>query len=121
MPFLTLTSDLDQNISAITKALSEGNVEVLSQYFDNSVEIGVMSDENMYDKAKAKQVLLSFFAKHKPTSYKIVHQGASKGNDSQYTIGSLVANGNENYRVYIYLKSEGNGKYLIQEFRLEKN
>ncbi|MCB0521576.1 MAG: DUF4783 domain-containing protein, partial [Saprospiraceae bacterium] len=45
-------------------------------------------------------------------------QGASKGQDSQYCIGNLVASSGT-FRVYVYMKVSG-GKYLIQELRFDK-
>jgi Domain of unknown function (DUF4783) len=106
------------NLSAISKALSNGNADVLAQYFDETVEIAIMDEEDQYDKAQAKQIVKNFFAKHKVSSYTQVHQGVSKGKDSQYTIGNLKANG-DTFRVYVYMKVT-NGKYIIQELRFDK-
>ena len=106
------------NLSNISKALSNGNAEELARYFDESVEIAIMDEEDQYDKAAAKNIVKAFFAKHKVSSYNQVHQGVSKGQDSQYTIGNLKANG-DTFRVYVYMKVN-NGKYIIQELRFDK-
>ncbi len=106
------------NVNGISKAISSGDADALSQYFDQSIEISILDDVDMYDKAEAVQTLKSFFAKNKPKSYSQMHQGTSKGKDSQYTIGNLVTASNS-YRVYVYLKVES-GKQLIQELRFDR-
>lgn len=106
------------NANGISKAISSGDAVALSQYFDQSIEISILDDVDMYDKAEAVQTLKSFFAKNKPKSYSQMHQGTSKGKDSQYTIGNLVTAANS-YRVYVYLKVD-NGQQLIQELRFDK-
>ncbi len=106
------------NLTAISKALGDGNVTALSNYLDNSVEIAIVDSEDVYPKQEAIKRLQEFFNQHKPQGFAQVHQGASKGKDSHYCIGNLnTANGN--YRVYIFMRNEG-GKYLIQELRFNK-
>ena len=107
-----------QNLDAITKAISSGNADALGQYFDSNVEVAVMDKEETYSKAEAIKVVKEFFAKNKPSSFKQVHQGASKGQDSQYCIGNMTATSGT-YRVYIYMKVSG-GKGVIQELRFDK-
>ena len=106
------------NIAPITKALSEGDAASLGNYLDNSVEITVLTAQNVYDKAQATKALGDFFAKNKPRSFNAVHQGSSKGSSSHYTIGDL-ASASGTYRVYLYYKSVGE-KPVIQEIRIEK-
>ena len=112
------TSMSQPNIAPITKALSEGDAATLSNYLDNSVEITVLTAQNVYDKAQATKALGDFFAKSKPRSFNAVHQGSSKGSSSHYTIGDL-ASASGTYRVYLYYKSVGE-KPVIQEIRIEK-
>ncbi len=106
------------NVNGISQAISTGNADALAKYLDQSVEISILDDVDMYDKGEAVQMLRTFFAKNKPKSYSQMHQGTSKGQDSQYTIGNLVTSSNS-FRVYIYLKVEGS-KQLIQELRFDK-
>jgi len=106
------------NLGQITEALSRGNADALGAYFDNSVEIAVLGDEDVYSKAEAVRVVKNFFSKHKPRAFSQVHRGTSKGKDSQYCIGNL-ATGGGTFRVYVYMKVAG-GKNLIQELRFDK-
>lgn len=116
-PF-SLSSQLTENISIITKAIGDGDAATLGNYFDASVELTILDKQDVLDKTQATEAVKSFFSKNKPRSYNMVHQGTSKGNASHYTIGDLqTASGN--YRVYLYYKSAGD-KVLIQEMRIEK-
>lgn len=108
---------MQPNLAPIKKALSSGDIETLSTYFDDTVEIAVGDNEDIYDKAQAKDIVGQFFADNAPKTFSEVHKGTSKGNDSQYFIGNLVAGG-KNYRTYIFLKV-GTDKFLIQELRIE--
>ena len=109
---------IEDNLSVIQKALSEGDASTLSNYFDATLEITVLDKQDVLDKTKATETLKNFFTKNKPRSYNSVHQGSSKGSASHYTIGDMQTSGG-NFRVYIYYKSNGNS-ILIQEIRIEK-
>jgi hypothetical protein len=112
------TADLP-NFSPIATAISAGNVDVLSKYLDTDVEISLFDKEESFEKDQASAVLKDFFAKNKPKSFSQVHQGTSKGKDTQYCIGEInTATGN--YRMYIYMKVINDG-FLIQEIRIGKN
>jgi hypothetical protein len=106
------------NIAPITKALGEGDAAALSNYLDSSVELTVLTAQNVYDKTQTTAALREFFSKNKPHSFNAVHQGSSKGSSSHYTIGDL-ASSTGNYRVYLYYKTVGE-KPIIQEIRIEK-
>ncbi|MFK8005689.1 MAG: DUF4783 domain-containing protein [Saprospiraceae bacterium] len=111
IPCLAATS---QNMDSISKALSRGDVESLSTYFDENVEI----DDDFYDKSEAKDVVKKFFSKNPAKSFSLIHQGTSKGEDSKYFIGNLNA-GSGTFRVYVYMKLSGS-QPLIQELRFDK-
>lgn len=106
------------NLDSISKALSKGDSTTLSQYFDDSVEISIMDEEDIYDKSEAKAIISGFFSKNAPSSFNQVHKGTSKGKDSHYCIGNLKAGGTT-FRVYLYMKVLG-GSYVIQEIRIDK-
>jgi hypothetical protein len=120
-PFLfAFTEDpVMPNFSPIATAISTGNAEALSKYFDADVEISLFEKEDSYEKEKAANLMKDFFAKNKPKGFSQMHQGASKGKDTQYTIGE-ISTASGNYRVYIYMKVVSDN-YLIQEIRIGKN
>lgn len=120
LSFLLLTVNLSQlpNLDLITQALSDGNVEILSAYFDESVEIAVADEEDVYDREEAKTILNDFFADNRPSKFDQVHKGTSKGQDSIYCIGNLATT-SKSYRVYVFLRIENNKQY-IQELRFDE-
>lgn len=118
LPSIAMVEADEYNLDAISKAIGSGNADALGQYFDTNVEVAVMDSEKTYSKTEAVKVVKDFFGKNSPKSFKQVHQGASKGQDSQYCIGNMVASSGT-FRVYVYMKVTG-GKYLIQELRFDK-
>jgi hypothetical protein len=108
------------NMSTISRAISAGDVNTLEKFFDETVEIAILGDEDIFERAKATDLLKTFFSKNQPKTFSQVHQGSSKGSDSIYCIGNLATNTGL-FRVYIYLHiQDDNGKYLIQELRFDK-
>ncbi|MCB9338072.1 MAG: DUF4783 domain-containing protein [Lewinellaceae bacterium] len=118
LPAIAMVDADEFNLEAISRAIGSGDAEALGQYFDTNVEVAVMDSEKTYSKTDAVKAVKDFFSKNAPKSFKQVHQGASKGQDSQYCIGNLVASSGT-FRVYVYMKVSG-GKYLIQELRFDK-
>lgn len=107
-----------QTVEDITGALKQGNVEVLARYLDRNVEIAIPGKDDMVSKAEASEALRGFFSNYHPRSFSEMHQGRSKGQDSQYIIGNLNTD-KGSFRVYIYMKSQ-NGSFAIQEIRFDK-
>jgi len=116
--FTTPLSESLPDMSGITKALRSGDATTLASFFAEDVELAVMEDEDMYAKDEAEKLLADFFSQNKPKSFSQVHKGTSRGEDSHYVIGDLVA-GSKTYRIYIYLKETGD-TYQIEELRIEE-
>jgi hypothetical protein len=105
-------------MEGITKAISTGNATALEPYLDNSVEIAILDQEEVYAKTQAVQILKTFFVKNKPTTFNQMHQGQSRGKESVYCIGNLTT-ASGNFRVYLYMRIEDE-KYFLQEMRFDK-
>jgi len=122
MIVLLATSSLlittDQSLDGISKAMKSGDAASLSQYFDADIELTILNDVDILSKQAAKKEIDSFFKKNAPSGYAQLHQGISKGQQGQYSIGNLSTK-NGKFRVYIYMKVEGD-KHLIQELRFEE-
>lgn len=73
----------------IAKYLGNGDAERLSAWFDDNLEITIMSTTNDSSKNQAKQILKAFFDNHTPRSFEIRHT-ASRSN-SKYALGFLNA------------------------------
>ncbi len=106
------------SLEAISTALSTGDVDGLSKYLADNVEISIQDKAQVYSKTKAAEVLKGFFDSSKPKSFAQVHKGQSRENSDQYCIGNLTATAG-NYRVYLYLKVNG-ASISIQEMRFDK-
>lgn len=106
------------NMDSITRAIGTGNVAALEQYMNSPVEIALLNQMGIYDKAGAAALLRSFFGENAPRSFSQVRQGASKGNDSVYATGNLDTS-NGIFRVYLFIRQE-NGKQFIEELRISK-
>ena len=106
------------NLSEITSALSSGNVDRLESYFDNQVSITLFSKTNLYSKEKAVDLLKNFFNDFPPNGFRQMHQGVSKGEDSQFCIGNLTTSG-KTFRVYIFMRVVGDKGY-IKELRFNE-
>ena len=117
-PFAMMANQGNPSLEAIAKALNAGDVDGLSKYFADNVEISILDNEQQVSKAKATDTLRSFFNTSKPKSFSQVHQGTSRENSDQYCIGNL-ASSTGNYRVYLYLKVTGTN-LTIKEIRFDK-
>jgi len=102
--------------SPISKYLSAGDVESLSAWLSDNLEISVISSSNDASKNQAKQILKTFFDTYKPRSFRIIHT-AGKGN-MKYALGTLLAGG-ESFMVTLFVNFDGNG-YTIQQLEIER-
>ena len=118
LPFAAFANEGNPTIDAIANAIKSGDVTALSALFDGKVEVSILDNEKMCDKAEAKSLVSGFFTQNKPTGYKAMHAGQSRENSDQYCIGNMeTASGT--FRVYIYLKNAG-GNLAISEIRFDK-
>lgn len=72
----------------IVGAFKAGNATKIASYFAENVDLSILETENLYSKSQAEQILKSFFLKHKPSEFTIVHKG--KSGQSEYFIGELT-------------------------------
>lgn len=100
----------------IGKYMVKGDAECLSAWFDDNLEISILSGESTASKAQAKQILKAFFASHTPQTFDISH-AAEKAN-MKYALGNLTAGG-ENFTVTIFVSSKGDS-YKIQQLKIER-
>lgn len=118
LPFAAIANEGNPTIDAITTAIKSGDVNALSNHFHSKVEVSILDSEKMCSKAEAVELVKGFFSSNTPKSFTAMHQGSSRENSDQYCIGNLDA-ASGTYRVYIYLKSEGDA-LSISEIRFDK-
>ena len=100
----------------ISKYLSQGDVQSLSAWFADNLEISIISSTNDTSKKQARQILKSFFDAHTPRAFEITHQASSS--NMKYALGSLTAGG-EIYQVTIFLNLKDDA-YQIQQFKIDR-
>ena len=100
----------------ISKYLALGDVESLSSWFADNLEISIMSTTNDSSKNQAKQIFKTFFDSHTPRSFEINHTASSS--NSKYALGSLNAGG-ELFEVTIFV-SNTKGRYKIQQLKIDR-
>lgn len=101
----------------ITLAFKAGNVDVLSEYLNSTVELALLDKEDFYTRNVAEGILKDFFREHATTDFVIKHKGGKS--ESAYAIGTLRTR-KGNFRVYFLLKTI-DSKPLIHQLRIEKD
>lgn len=100
----------------ICKYMAQGNADNLSAWFDDNLEITVITRSNNASKAQARQIVKNFFETHTPRSFEVNHT-AGRGN-MKYVLGTLNAGG-ESYSVTIFVSNKGK-TYKIQQLKIEQ-
>lgn len=100
----------------ITKYMASGDVERLSAWFDDNLDITIISSSNNSSRNQAKQILKTFFSAYSPRSFYIDHK-AGRAN-MRYALGSLNAGG-ETFTVTIYVSYQDTC-YKIQQLKIER-
>jgi hypothetical protein len=111
---IVIAGDVYEDVST---AIRNGDAKQLASYFENSIDLTVLDQENVYSKAQAEFVIKDFFSKNPPKTFTILHKGSSP-EGTQYAIGTLVTTSGKSLRVSFYVKMTG-GKPTIQELRIE--
>ena len=101
----------------ISKYLGQGDVQSLSAWFADNLEISIISSTNDTSKKQARQILKNFFEQHTPRSFTVTHQTDSA--NMKYALGTLTAGG-ELYQVTIFLYLKGDA-YQIQQLKIERS
>ena len=100
----------------ICKYMAQGNADNLSAWFDDTLEIAVISQASNASKAQAKQIVKTFFENYSPRSFTINH---TAGRDNKkYALGTLKAGG-ESFSVTIFVSAKGKS-FKIQQLKIEQ-
>ena len=103
--------------STIEVALATGDAAAVAAHFEEQVELCIFNREDVFRKGEAMKMLEEFFAEHKVTGFRKVHAGASKGKESNYSIGELKTE-SDTYRVFLYFDTTAD-KRIVRELRIE--
>ena len=112
---LSSKADIIDDVGNLFKA---GNTAEIAKYLAPRVEIGILSDQNSYQKAQAVAVLNDFFKKNQPSSAKLVHKLTSNPN---HLFAVMLLNTSTGvFRTSFSLVNTA-GKYFITEISFETN
>lgn len=100
----------------ISKYLALGDVESLSAWMADNLEITIFSNTTDASKRQAKQILQSFFDSYSPRSFVINHT-ADKGN-MKYALGTLKAGG-EDFGLTLFV-NYSDDRYTIQQLKISR-
>lgn len=117
--FIHFQSELPAQADIATEMalyFKQGNTKEIAKSFAPTVELIVIDQEDVYNKAQAEQILKDFFIKNPPIKTGIIHK---LDNNPNYRLTILSLNSKtEKYRVTITMKKYSN-IFLINELRLE--
>ena len=104
-------------INDVKDALKSGASKELSRFLNQNIDLTINGKMDTYSKTQAEYVLKDFFKSNPPSSFVIVHQGASKGG-SPYATGQYMS-GDATFLVWVRIKKVSD-KYLIHEMSFIK-
>ena len=100
----------------IAKYMAQGNVEAISAWYADNLDISVLAKGGNSSRNQAKQILKNFFDTYTPRTFQVTYT-AGRAN-MKYALGTLNAGG-ENFLVTIFVSSKG-GAYTIQQMKIER-
>lgn len=112
---LPMQADIAEDLATYFK---QGSSKEIARMFSSSVELIIIDQEDVYNKAQAEQILKDFFLKNPPNKTSIIHQLSNSPN-YRLTILSLITK-NDKFRVTITMKKVSNA-FLITELRIEQD
>jgi hypothetical protein len=104
-------------VADVAQALNGSNPAMIASYFDSSIDMKILSDENIYSRQQARILLSNFLTDKRPAGFNLKHQGGPA--NAQFAIGEMYCI-DGTYRVY-FLMREKNSTNYIYKFRIEKN
>lgn len=117
MPIITNAQSSGNDVFVpISKYISTGNVEALSVWFADNLELSIFSKGNITSRDQAKLILSRFFDSYTPRSLEINHT-AAKAN-MKTALGMLNAGG-EKFLVTIFV-SRKDDTYRIQQLKIDR-
>ncbi|MDR0371333.1 MAG: DUF4783 domain-containing protein [Prevotellaceae bacterium] len=99
----------------ILSALQAGDVSKLSGFLNNSVELVIANNNDVFSKQQASAIISDFFKSNKISTFQVMHK--QNKDAASFAICTLKTN-NGSFRLYV-LTRINNGQNLIQQLRIE--
>jgi hypothetical protein len=112
---LFLFSFKTRSIDDVATAIRSGNVDQLSLYLDNRVDISLPDKTDTYGKIQAAMIIRDFFTLNVVRNFQVKQKGQNAG--MFYCIGMLQTH-HGNFRTSLFMKQKGDRQYL-QELRFQ--
>ena len=102
--------------SKLLHGFQTGNADELSAYFNERLQLTILTVDYRISKVQATEIMRDFFKKYPPSSFSILFKGEKK--DSNFGVGKLVTKTNT-FRVNIFFRKI-NDTNLIHLLEIEK-
>lgn len=99
-------------------AIKNNDMNTVATYLQNQVDFCIFDNQEILTKNEATAKLNQFLNNHKIQSVEILHQGASKGKNSQYKVAKLSTT-KDAYRVFVYSSGDLTTQ-SVKEIRIDK-
>lgn len=106
-------------INNIELAMKSGNVNKLSPYFGNSVDITINQNQSTYSPVQAQMVLRNFFTRNAVRDFDFTHTGNAPNSNITFCVGKLTT-ATGVYRVYMYVKQQSETSTILREIKIQK-
>ena len=114
--FSLISPEQDKVYSDLERAFSRGDEKAILVHSGDKLLLEIEKKEGIYSKAQAEMILRDFFEKNRPTAFKLIFKGNSKGN-SAYSVGILESH-SKKYRITTTLKEMGT-VFKIEQLKIE--
>ena len=101
---------------SLAKYFSASDAPKISSLFSSTLELNILSEEDVYSKAQAEQIMRDFFSKNEPVSVKIIHRLNSNPNFKLAVFS--IATVKDKFRISISLSSDAE-TFLVKQIRIE--
>lgn len=101
----------------IAKYIQRGDVEKLSIWFAEDLEIEILGDQVSCSRTQAKFIVKEFFGAHQPKKFDILHKSGNP--NMRYAIGQLLCSSGEGYRIIMLTRNSESGQVIVR-LRIEK-
>ena len=98
----------------VGKYMAAGDAESLSAWFDDNLEVSVLSESCIASKGQARQIVSAFFETWNPRSFKISHTSGTA--TMKYALGELSAGGRQ-FLVVLFVCFKQNS-FVIQQIKI---
>lgn len=109
---------MGQGDTAFFNAIKNNDMASVSNYLQDQLDFCIFDNQEFLNKKEATAKLSQFLNNYKIQSIEILHQGASKGKNSQYKVAKLSTT-KDTFRIFVYTTGELTTK-SVKEIRIDK-